>query len=95
MGLFDGGLPKGVQMMLGNMMRDAAPQIVEQIDQFAQLVRDCKVQLDRIEAKLDAMEKYDGQRKSPGSEPIPVIGKHSGGNQNTLNGAGKPPHSDA
>lgn len=64
MGLFDGGIPAGVQMMLANMVKQAAPQIVEQIDQFAQIVRDCKVQLDRIEAKFDAMENGNGQRSS-------------------------------
>lgn len=89
MGLFDGGIPAGVQMMLANMVKQAAPQIVEQIDQFAQIVRDCKVQLDRIEAKLDAMENDDGHRRTSEPRAIPFPGGNDQENGGTINGAGK------
>lgn len=98
MGLFDGGIPAGVQMMLANMVKQAAPQIVEQIDQFAQIVRDCKVQLDRIErqnndiiARLDARENDDGQRSAGRYEtpridgPIVVDGNDDERNERPLN----------
>jgi hypothetical protein len=67
--LFEGGLPKGVQMMIVNLIKSAAPEVVEKVDQLAEIVRQFKVQLDRVEAKLDAITEanYVGSERKSGT----------------------------
>lgn len=54
MGLFDGGIPAGVQNMLAQIVKSAAPELGQHIDNFAGLVKGFKDQLDRIEAQQRA-----------------------------------------
>jgi phage shock protein A len=87
MGLFDTGIPSGIQMMLVNMVKQAAPQVAEQLDKLTNLAVDCKAQLDRIETRLDQMEKSNA-----GSAERKIAVRHvngAGGNQIAIDGAGK------
>jgi hypothetical protein len=59
-GLFDKGIiPAGMQSLIVNLVKSAAPELVEQVDALAQLVRQFKLQLDRIEAQLNRIEEQN------------------------------------
>jgi hypothetical protein len=50
----------GVQQMLGNLLKSAAPEIAQQVDQIANVAIDLKAQVDRIEASLKRIETHLG-----------------------------------
>lgn len=56
--MFENGIPKPVQQMLITMLRTAAPELAEQVDGIAEVVRSFKDQNDRIEKKLDLVMKH-------------------------------------
>lgn len=64
-------------MMLANLLRAAAPDLAQQVDGVAQLVRQFKEQLDRVEAQqkiiLDLMgAEYGRQPDTSASTETPV-----------------------
>lgn len=93
MGLFDGGIPKGVQFVLMNLFRDAAPQLMENVDGVRALVQDFKTQLDRIEAKFDAKFLEDKTEKNYAGHGSGEHGNSANpiGIEGTLGSTGKSP----
>ena len=51
--LFGGKIPKGIQMMLVNMIKEAAPELTEHVDSIANLVREFNAKLDRVLAQQE------------------------------------------
>lgn len=49
--MFENGIPKPIQGLLKEMIKSAAPQLVEQIDGLAQIVQKFAAQLDAIEVQ--------------------------------------------
>lgn len=94
MGLFDGGIPLGMQQMIMNMLKNAAPELAKQVDGVAVTVASFKAQLDRIEARQHIIMKHfeieENHATGSGDESEPArIGGNPQRNSGTLNGAGK------
>jgi hypothetical protein len=84
MGLFDG---QGMQMMLANMVKSAAPDLIEKVEQFQQVVLSFKAQLDHIQTQqteiLRLLQESDdngsiGTNLERHSGPAGEIGRPSG-----------------
>jgi len=90
MGLFDGGLPLGMQQMIMNILKSAAPDLAKQVDDVAVTVASFKAQLDRIEARQHIiMQHLDIGDDHAGSEQRKIgTGSDIGADRGTLNGAG-------
>lgn len=91
MGLFDGGIPKGMQMLFVNLIKEAAPQLAESVDGLGAVVRDFKAQLDRVETKLDRLN-YLMEQNHVGTEQRikPARTVNGSGQGDTIDGERKP-----
>lgn len=60
---------KGVQMMLAQLLKNAAPQLGQQVEEIGNVVIAFKQQLDRIEAQQKLiLDHLNGDNNGPGIE---------------------------
>jgi hypothetical protein len=80
----------GVQMMLGNLLKAAAPQLGEQVNEIAKVILAFKEQADRIEARqkiIDAKLDFIGSRSFETYNSCFNIGVENGTGKPATNGA--------
>jgi hypothetical protein len=77
----------GMQMMFKNLVEQAAPELVKQVDDFKQILLSFKAQSDRIEANQKLIMQHLGIGENHGDGT--GLGRHVAEIERPIDGAGK------
>ena len=68
----------GFQMMLGNLLKAAAPDLVDRVDQFVALAQNVDARMARIEAMLIEMRNGNGRSNEHPAGVATIVRPHNG-----------------